>query len=201
VSLSTQQLNERLAVVKQKAAKYHIPWEILWGVEGKETTHGNNVATSSAGAKGAFQFIAPTAAAYRYPYTNEQTPQIYAAQADAAAHYLSDLISQHGGNWEAALRAYSGGGYGYSEVLTDARGDETKPSVIPGVGDVVKGSPLAKPQEAIESLFNGKWGKLLVDGVLLLAGAVLVVYGIMVAVRPRESAFSVPLPKAVPVPV
>lgn len=35
--------------------------------------------------------------------------------------------------------------------------------------------------------------------VLLLAGAVLFVYGIMVAVRPRESAFSVP--KVVPVPV
>jgi hypothetical protein len=31
-------------------------------------------------------------------------------------------------------------------------------------------------------------------GILLLAGAVLVVYGIMVAVRPRESAFSIPIP-------
>jgi hypothetical protein len=37
--------------------------------------------------------------------------------------------------------------------------------------------------------------------VLLLAGAVLVVYGIMVAVRPRESALNIPIPRAVPIPV
>lgn len=41
---------------------------------------------------------------------------------------------------------------------------------------------------------TGFLGKEVVAGVLLLAGAVLVVYGIMVAVRPRERAFSVPLP-------
>lgn len=52
--------------------------------------------------------------------------------------------------------------------------------------------------KAFESLF-GKFGNLVVNGVLLLAGAVLVVYGIMVAVRPSESALS--LPKEIPIPV
>lgn len=43
-------------------------------------------------------------------------------------------------------------------------------------------------------------GKVVLTGILLLAGAVLVVYGIMVAVRPRESAFSLPrMPMPVPV--
>jgi len=55
-------------------------------------------------------------------------------------------------------------------------------------------------EKALESLGPPSWVKLLVTGVLLLAGAVLVVYGIMVAVRPRESAFSLPK-MPVPVPV
>lgn len=43
-------------------------------------------------------------------------------------------------------------------------------------------------------------GKLAITGVLLLAGALLAIYGIMVAVRPRESALSIPRPP-IPVPV
>lgn len=50
-------------------------------------------------------------------------------------------------------------------------------------------------------ILNGV-GTLAIKIVLLLAGAVLIVYGIMVAVRPRESALSIPFPKGpVPVPV
>jgi hypothetical protein len=36
--------------------------------------------------------------------------------------------------------------------------------------------------------------KVLVNGMLILVGVFLIAYGIMVAVRPRESAFSVPVP-------
>ena len=39
-----------------------------------------------------------------------------------------------------------------------------------------------------------KLGGFALTGILLLAGALLVVYGIMVAVRPRERATSIPLP-------
>lgn len=59
---------------------------------------------------------------------------------------------------------------------------------------------LEHPGGWVGELLSG-FGKLAITGVLLIAGAVLVVYGIMVAVRPRESALSIPLPKAVPIPV
>jgi hypothetical protein len=42
--------------------------------------------------------------------------------------------------------------------------------------------------------------KVALNGALLLAGLALVVYGVMVAVRPRESAFSIPTPP-IPIPV
>jgi hypothetical protein len=69
-----------------------------------------------------------------------------------------------------------------------------------GVEAVEKGEE--KAGKAVAKAFKFSWGDLFqfaVKLVLVLAGAVLVVYGIMVAVRPRESALS--LPKVVPVPV
>lgn len=39
------------------------------------------------------------------------------------------------------------------------------------------------------------------NSVLLLAGLFLIVYGVMVAVRPRESAMSIPVPRVMPIPV
>lgn len=65
-------------------------------------------------------------------------------------------------------------------------------------GSTEKG--LEKGLEEGVSLFS--WTKLAefaLSAILLIAGAFLVVYGIMVAVRPRESAMS--LPRAVPIPV
>jgi hypothetical protein len=93
------------------AKKYGIPPSILAGVAEKETSMGTDVNTSSAGAEGVFQFIASTAASYNYPYTNSPSKQQLAQQADSAAHLLSDLYHQHGGDWAAALSAYSGGAY------------------------------------------------------------------------------------------
>ena len=74
-------------------------------------------------------------------------------------------------------------------------------------GKVPGFSPESKAEASAEKtveegvhLFS--WESLLkfsTTAILLLAGAVLVVYGIMVAIRPRESAFS--LPRMMPVPV
>jgi tape measure domain-containing protein len=97
--------------VNAAAARYGIPSDLLWGVYGVETGHGSNVKTSSAGAKGAFQFMPGTAPGYNYPYTNKQTPKIFTQQALGAAHYLSDLLKRFHGDVGAALKAYSGGGY------------------------------------------------------------------------------------------
>ncbi len=68
---------------------------------------------------------------------------------------------------------------------------------VPGVNEA--GEAIEK---TIEETLNweGPVEKIVLTGVLLLAGAVLIVYGIMVAVRPRESALSLPK-MPVPVPV
>jgi soluble lytic murein transglycosylase-like protein len=108
------------ADIQRAAAKWSVPIDILIGVMGMETDYGRNIATSSAGAVGGFQFIRSTAASYGYPYTNSPNAQQQAQQTDSAAHYLSDLIHQHGGDWNAALISYSGGGYGLSQVNAKA---------------------------------------------------------------------------------
>lgn len=116
--MSSIQVNylQQKATLIAVANKYKIPYGILAGVYGAETDFGNNVATSSANAVGPFQFIPSTAASYNYPLTNSPTPQQFAQQTDAAGRYLSDLYHQHGGNWDAALQAYSVGGYGLAHV-------------------------------------------------------------------------------------
>lgn len=113
-SVKVNYLQQKAALVAS-ARKYHIPYGILAGVYGAETRWGNNVSTSSAGAVGPFQFISSTAASYGYPLTNDPSPQQFVAQADAAAHYLSDLYARDK-SWETALRGYSGGGYGLAHV-------------------------------------------------------------------------------------
>lgn len=94
--------------INASAEKYHIPGAMLWGVFGVETGFGSNVATSSAGAKGPFQFVPGTAKAYDYPLTNDPSPQEFQKQSDAAAHYLSDLYKRFK-NWPDALAAYNAG--------------------------------------------------------------------------------------------
>jgi hypothetical protein len=113
---------QQQAAMQFAADKYHIPLWVLEGVYAIETSSGSNIATSSAGAQGAFQFIPSTARQYNYPLTNNVDNVTFGQQADAAAHYLSDLFHGHGGNWDAALHAYSGGGYGESQVQSKAGG-------------------------------------------------------------------------------
>lgn len=106
--------------IQQAAKQWGIPVSILTGVYGMETDFGKNIATSSAGAVGAFQFLPSTAKGYSYPLTNHPDPQQFAQQANAAAHYISDLVKQNHGDMNAALLAYSGGGYGLKAVQQKA---------------------------------------------------------------------------------
>ncbi len=147
MAFSTKQLNEQLVITKREAARYHVPWILLWGIYGVETTHGANITTSKTGAKGTFQFEPETAKRYNYPYTNEFSNRIFEQQSGAAAHYLSDLYKEHK-SWDAAIRAYSGGGYGEKEAIKDAEGLQTKNSPL---GPIVEGSPLAKPAEVLDA--------------------------------------------------
>lgn len=118
-------------IVEAAAKKHAVPANVLWGVYGVETSHGSNISTSSAGAKGAFQFIESTAHSYGYPYTNAHDEKTFAAQADVAAKYLSDLYHEHG-SWDAALKAYSGGGYGYQQVAAQGKIPKGGGELFPG---------------------------------------------------------------------
>lgn len=104
------------AIIAEEARRYHVPAWVLWGVYGIETSFGGNVAVSSAGAEGAFQFEPATAAEYGVDTSN------FRSSANGAARYLRDLHKTYG-SWNVALEHYSGGGYGVAQVKETA---ETK---------------------------------------------------------------------------
>ena len=112
-------LRDRQTVAAAK--KFGVPASALWGVYGNETDYGKDIKTSSTGAEGGFQFEPGTAKQYGYPMTNEPTGPQFQKQAEAAAHYLHDLIAQFHGNVKDALAAYNAGpgniaaGQGYAE--------------------------------------------------------------------------------------
>lgn len=82
---------------------------------------------------------------------------------------LADFIT-HGGKLPEKVKV---GKHGITQVGASQAGAEEVPKIAGIAGEV------------------GKW---ILGAVLLAAGAVLIVYGIMVAVRPRERAFSIPVP-------
>lgn len=140
------------ATLQFAASHYGIPVSILKGVYAIETDSGRNIATSSAGAQGAFQFIPSTAAKYGYPLTNTVDSSTFTQQSYAAAHYLSDLVKQHGGDWNAALEAYSGGGYGLAQVQQKAGGSLTG---TVGAGPLgTAGNDINAGQSAVENAVN-----------------------------------------------
>lgn len=131
-------LGNAQVIIHASADKYHVPAWILWGVFGVETGFGKNVKDSSAGAKGPFQFMPATAKAYDYPLTNSPNVNEFQKQADAAAHYLSDLKKKYG-TWELALRHYSGDGapnhgYGVAAVKKANAGTPHTGGVVGAVG-------------------------------------------------------------------
>jgi soluble lytic murein transglycosylase-like protein len=131
---------DQKAIVDEAAKAHGLPGWVLQGVWGMETDFGKNVATSSAGAVGDFQFIPSTAKVYGYPMTNTPNAQQFTQQANIAADYLSKL-KQSTGSWDAALKSYSGGGYGVKEVQAKATSapfnQSTGPNLPKAVGDAV----------------------------------------------------------------
>ena len=179
---------QQATAVTSAAQKYNVPQSVLWGVWGMETDFGANVKTSSAGAVGNFQFLPSTARQYGYPLTNSPTQPQLQQQADAAAHYLSDLFKRTG-SWDAALKAYSGGGYGLAQVQNKSQNLFTPsqtPNVtnIPGVGPVVSAAQgaaqgVSDVGNAISSVWSSITTPALWKRVLyFVGGAVLLFLGI-----------------------
>lgn len=110
------------AIVRAAAARWHISSQTLWGVYGVETGFGHNVAVSSAGAKGPFQFMDATARQYKVNVLD------FTSSAWGAAHYLHDLGADDDPNSAAtakALNGYNGNGGGAS-VTTYVKGVRDK---------------------------------------------------------------------------
>jgi hypothetical protein len=186
-----------IAAVSAAANKHGIPFWTLWGVFGAESSWGK-------GGTNWFGLVS-------VPRTGS-----FAGDAEASASTLSRLYKEHGNSWEPALRAYSGNSYGEAhlkELVSPVSGHKgTDPGAQPQAGlfGILEGkvpgfAPQGKTERSLEKLTEQGptgWvaellagaGKLVLTGVLLLAGAVLVIYGIMVAVRPRDRAFSIPTP-------
>jgi soluble lytic murein transglycosylase-like protein len=170
-------------ILQYAAGRYDVPESILKGVYGVETNSGKNIATSSAGAMGAFQFLPSTAKSYGYPLTNNVNSSVLTQQATAAAHYLSDLYKRTG-SWDAALKAYSGGGYGLAQV--QAKSGASFPNndfTGPVAGALNTASSVINAPADIASAIGGVWGSLTTPALwkrvlYFVGGAVLLFWGI-----------------------
>lgn len=90
------------AVIVAAAERQGIPANILAGIYGAETAFGKQNKTSSAGAKGSFQFMGPTAKRFGVDVNS------FESGAEGAAKYLKYLYGMFG-NWEKAIAAYNAG--------------------------------------------------------------------------------------------
>ncbi len=91
-----------------KDAQYGLPSGLLTGIYGAETSFGRNVRSSSAGARGPFQFMPATAQQYGL-----RNPDDFAQSADAAGRKMRDLGRYYQQDWDKAVAAYN---YGQGNV-------------------------------------------------------------------------------------
>jgi len=206
-------------VVKNVAERWRISPAILWGVYGRETNHGANVKASSTGAVGPFQFEPATAKEYGYPLgvnENGVTSLLgFEMQASAAAHLLAANGAQNVSKvkspaqrtklLEEAIAAYNTGSrhgkpeYSLAQVIAAGKGF---PAAFSNSGGTAKLEKEAEEGEKYPTKVEGsaleKFGELGITLILILAGAILLIYGVAVAVRPREKALQAPMPKLEP---
>lgn len=201
VNRPRSQLSREQEAVQRASEKWKINPAYLWGIYGVETSFGSKIDVSSTGARGPFQFEPATAKQYGYPLgVNEHSITNWTAfqkQADAAAHYLA----AHGGvkDPQAAVRAYNPGEASYLSKVVAAAQSWGKAMTTQGTNEQETASVEANPMSP-EGGTWGKFGELGLNLILILAGAALLVYGVMVMLRPREKALSLPkAPAAVPV--
>lgn len=111
---TTVPVADQAAALLAASRKYNVPITDMVGIYGVETDFGRNIATSSAGAVGPFQFMPANGPTYNYPLTNTPTSAQFAQQADAFGKYLK---ARNTGGPEGYANAMGGG---YHKAQTDA---------------------------------------------------------------------------------
>jgi hypothetical protein len=126
--------------VSHNAKKYGVPANILWGVYGIESSYGANPSKNSLGYDGPFQFGPNEWRTY-----GGGNIKNVGTSADHAAHYLADLKKKYG-SWDAALKHYSGGGYGLSAALSAGSKNRNAANSIGAVGGIAAQPTLSQLQ-------------------------------------------------------
>lgn len=101
-----QQAGENGPLFSQLESKYKLPQGTLNNVYQAESAGGKYM-FSPAGAEGPFQFMPTTG--QQYGLYNRADRMDTSKSAEAAAHYLSDLLTQFGGDMKKAVAAYNWG--------------------------------------------------------------------------------------------
>lgn len=119
--------------------KYGIQGGMLDAIWYMESRRGKNMGTSSAGARGHFQFMPETARQYGI-YGQEGD---FKASAEAAAQYVSRLLKMFGGDLAKALAAYNWGEGNVQRKGMGAMPSETRNYVATGTR-MIRGGMLGK---------------------------------------------------------
>lgn len=201
VNRPQSQLSREQQAIQKAGERWKINPAYLWGIYGVETSFGSKIDVSSTGARGPFQFEPATAKQYGYPLgVNEHGITNWGAfqqQANAAAHYLA----AHGGTKDptGAVRAYNPGEASYLSKVVAAAQSWGKAMTTQATNEQETEHVESNPMSPEGSTWS-RFGELGLNLILVLAGAALLVYAVMVMVRPRERAFALPKrPTVVPV--
>ena len=106
--------NDKAAGLRSMEIKYGLPSGILQGILGAESSGGKDV-TSPAGAEGPFQFMPEMSKKFGID------PHDFGQSADAAAHFVHDLLAKYNNNIVMALQAYNIGETQFNKFLHGER--------------------------------------------------------------------------------
>jgi hypothetical protein len=143
--------DQKKTMLQNLESQFGLPSGMLTGIEQQESRGGKFI-RSGAGAKGPFQHMPATSAAY-----GEKDPDDYVESAKTTARIMHDLLQQYKGNAALALAAYNAGPDAVNRYLS-GKGNlpaETQ-AYVPGVaGRAPAGSQMAAMAPVINQNFYG----------------------------------------------
>lgn len=148
---TVNQPGENGPLFSQLESKYKLPQGTLNNVYQAESAGGKYM-FSPAGAEGPFQFMPATG--QQYGLNNRADRMDTGKSAEAAAHYLSDLLTQFGGDMKKAVAAYNWGPGNVSNQGLNYAPKETRDylgRVMPGLPDFYDTSVDSSPTVSEDS--------------------------------------------------